>query len=437
MSAVSVLKNKLGSELLQLAGDSVFLLFCRISGAVLVLVTQVLLARWMGTQELGIYVYAFSWIVFLSLLAGLGLPSAAVRFIGQGRAQDRGGLVVGYFRRSVQVTMLLSFVLVGVVLLASQWVSLGPDPMVTIFACMLLPVLALIHAYVGTALAMSWLKTAFLLNVVFRPTLFLVLIAMVWLYTNGLSSAIAMLVQAVAALVTLVWLATLVHSRLRAAYGGEHPESNLPTWIRTASPLLIIVLFVEYFQDMNIVFVGFFLEADDLAVYNVTIRLAFLIGFGIHAITTTIMPKTAMLHASEDQDALQRVTTNASRLQFAWAVTATVGLLVLGKFLLSVFGESFVPGYLALLLLALAQVVVAAFGPVAQLLNITGHQDQCMTVYVFSAAVLFALTSLLTPLYGINGAAGAVLLTFLLQSVTLYFLAVRRTGVYASILGRL
>ena len=43
--------------------------------------SQVLLARWMGSFEFGIYIYVWTWVLMIGALSDVGLSSAARRFI--------------------------------------------------------------------------------------------------------------------------------------------------------------------------------------------------------------------------------------------------------------------------------------------------------------------------------------------------------------------
>ena len=53
----------------------------RVASALLALVSQVLLARWMGSFEFGIYIYVWTWVLMIGALSDIGLSSAARRFI--------------------------------------------------------------------------------------------------------------------------------------------------------------------------------------------------------------------------------------------------------------------------------------------------------------------------------------------------------------------
>ena len=44
----------------------------RVASAVLALGTQVLLARWMGSFEFGIYIYVWTWVLMIGALSDVG-----------------------------------------------------------------------------------------------------------------------------------------------------------------------------------------------------------------------------------------------------------------------------------------------------------------------------------------------------------------------------
>ena len=112
---------------------------------------------------------------------------------------------------------------------------------------------------------------------------------------------------------------------------------------------------------------------------------------------------------------------------------AALGLLILvvfGKSILGLFGEEFVSGYVVTLILASAQLFVAGAGPVTRLLTISGHQDQCVIVFLASLVVVSVLMMVLVPLYGAEGAACAAAATIVLWSLSLRWVVKQKLGVY-------
>ncbi len=74
----SILADTGDSRLAQLVAGKVFLV--RVGSALLALGSQVLLARWMGSFEFGIYIYVWTWVLMIGALSDVGLSSAARRF---------------------------------------------------------------------------------------------------------------------------------------------------------------------------------------------------------------------------------------------------------------------------------------------------------------------------------------------------------------------
>ena len=75
----AILAERSDSRLAQLIAGKVFLV--RVGSALLALASQVLLARWMGSFEFGIYIYVWTWVLMIGALSDFGLSSAARRFI--------------------------------------------------------------------------------------------------------------------------------------------------------------------------------------------------------------------------------------------------------------------------------------------------------------------------------------------------------------------
>jgi hypothetical protein len=73
----SVLAERHDSRLAQFVAGKVFLV--RVGSALLALVSQVLLARWMGSFEFGIYIYVWTWVLMIGALSDVAFrrPRAA------------------------------------------------------------------------------------------------------------------------------------------------------------------------------------------------------------------------------------------------------------------------------------------------------------------------------------------------------------------------
>src|SRR5665647_2640202 len=99
------------SRLAQLVAGKVFLV--RVGSALLALASQVLLARWMGSFEFGIYIYVWTWVLMIGALSDMGLSSAARRFIPEYTELKAPDLLRGFLAGSRWLAFGIAIAIVG------------------------------------------------------------------------------------------------------------------------------------------------------------------------------------------------------------------------------------------------------------------------------------------------------------------------------------
>jgi len=423
-------------ELLRLARGSSFVFACRLTGAVLVFLTQILLARWMGAAELGIYVLAFSWCSLLAIIAGLGYPAASLRIIGHGLAHDDRHHIRGFIRQGWQIVAGFGLVAGGlglILILATR--EMIPDGYTSTFviAMLCVPVFSMLRMNLRIAHAMSWFKLAFLPNTALRPMLFILIVYAAWVADIQLTSSVAMLLQLTAMCLIAICQFAILKPLLNHELKEVQPSYESRLWLRTAVPLLLVILFTQFFPEISVVLVGTMLPADEVAIFNASLRTALLIAFGLNAVNAIITPRISSLYAAGDIEGLQRLVAISTHLKFWPALFAVIVLALGGDYVLALFGKEFVTGYETLLVLAMSQLVLAAIGPVEVLLSVTGFQDRCLQVFALALLLTAILNLLLVPRFGIIGAATAVLLVVLFWAIWLLTLVVRHLEIDPSL----
>src|SRR5262245_40372904 len=72
----------------------------RVFSAGLIYLSQILLARWLGSFEFGVYVYVWTLVLMIGDLADMGLATATQRFIPEYKRRQADDLLRGYLSRS-------------------------------------------------------------------------------------------------------------------------------------------------------------------------------------------------------------------------------------------------------------------------------------------------------------------------------------------------
>jgi O-antigen/teichoic acid export membrane protein len=110
-------------------------------------------------------------------------------------------------------------------------------------------------------------------------------------------------------------------------------------------------------------------------------------------------------------------------------------LIFLGHYFLNIFGQDFVDGKGALIILSVGRLLNVAFGSVGAIMIMTGHEREAAFGVGVSAVANVMLNATLIPKWGINGAALATTISLILWNVTLCTYVFRRLGINATILG--
>ena len=82
-----------------------------LSSKLLMLLTSVLLARWMGVAGYGVYATAMALVLLLTVPTGLGLPMLVVRLLASYRVHQQWGLMRGLLVRGNQAVLGASLVI--------------------------------------------------------------------------------------------------------------------------------------------------------------------------------------------------------------------------------------------------------------------------------------------------------------------------------------
>ncbi|RYE70739.1 MAG: lipopolysaccharide biosynthesis protein, partial [Hyphomicrobiales bacterium] len=148
--------------------------------------------------------------------------------------------------------------------------------------------------------------------------------------------------------------------------------------------------------------------------------------FSVKAATA---PHFSALFAGDDRAALAEFSGRSVRWVFWPSLLVGLTALLLGEFLLGMFGEGFTAGYSIMVILFLGIMCKASVGPGEVLLTMAGEQSLCVKLYVVALAANIGLNVALIPLYGIEGAAYAAALAMLVEAILLHVAVRRRLGI--------
>ena len=421
---------KQGDMLATLARGAGIAFVIQATGTGLKYLTQVLLARWMGATEYGVYAYAFTWANLLSVFATLGFTSGALRFVPEYLATKDWARLRGFIRR---VRQLVAVAGITVAIIGGAALMLfRPPGMYTsalLMGMALAPMLALASVQREMVRGAKRIAMAFAPSMLLQP---LVVLLTAFLMLKALGVLTGVVVIGAFALALLFVLSVQNWGIVRAIpreAALSPPRYETSGWLRVSFPLLLVSGSLIVLNQADILMVGFFLGPKQAGIYTAATKTAALVSFVLIAVNAIAAPMISELHVKGDREKLQEMVNASARWMFWPSLGATLGLILFGGAILGFFGSEFAAGYWTLVLLTLGQLVNASVGPVGYLMGLTGHHDLSAWVYGLSALVNVGLNALLVPMWGQVGAAFATMATIILWNVWLYSLVRRVLGI--------
>ncbi len=385
----------------------------RVAAAAIAFASQVILARWMGTFEFGLFTTAWVWITVIGSLAQLGIATSVIRFLPEYRETGRDDLARGFLASGRAICVLSGAVAMGFGWLAIA-MGLVHDSLVLPLGLVLaaLPAYALTDFQDGIGRSQGWIDLALLPPYVIRPVLLFAFIAIVELQGREQSAVSAALAAVAATWVTVAIQYFLQRSRMPANWTAGSRASDLRGWIAMSLPLLLLDGFSLLLFNLDILLLDLFVGSDQVGIYFAAIRTISLVGFIQFSIAAIAMPRFAEMRASGRHHEITPVLRELQHWTFWPSLLGVAGLLLCGYPLLWLFGPDFTTAYPVMFALAVGLLLRAWAGPAQCLLVVGGRQKAAAAVLMLAVIVNVVLNVLLIPQLGILGAAIATAAAF-------------------------
>jgi O-antigen/teichoic acid export membrane protein len=439
LALLVILANKDGSKHAERTALLAFSI--RIGSAALAFISQIILARSMGEFEYGIFVFVWVFVILAGNLSCLGFHTVVIRVSPQYINSNDNGLVRGLTTTSRIVALgIATLIAIAGVIAIYAFEDIIPFYYLIpiILGCCALPMIALGDVLDGTARANNWPIVAMSPTFIIRPSLIIIFVLGVLLFGGQPDAKIALLAALAAAYITTLGQFIMILRKMRTRFSNVDPQNDVKNirqwdvkkWFALSLPIFIIEGFYYLLTNADVIIVGFFLEPNRVAIYFAAAKTMALVHFIYFAVKAGAAPKFSQLVAEDRMDDLDSFAKQTAR----WTLIPTILLgglvLLLGQFLLSMFGSAFVDGYPVMMILFIGILAKSLIGPGEVLLTMAGKQKICVMVYAIALTANLALNITLIPIYGITGAAFATSGSVILEAILLFFTIKSHLGIH-------
>ncbi len=438
---VQRLRDLLGSNsdasLTKRLAGTVFII--RVLSAGLAYFSQVLLARWMGGSEYGVYVYVWTWVLLLGSVLDFGISVGSQKIIPEYRTGGQLALLRGFLSGSRWIVLaastVVALVFAALVKILSPWI--GAAEIVPLYiGCMILPAFVVANTQDGIARSHDWMRLGLMPQFIVRQTLIIGFTAGAVVMSIMLDATAAMIASAAAVWIAMLGQLFVLNRRLGKTVKPGPKDYDVRSWLKVSLPIMLVEGFYLLLSYIDVLVLQQYRSSEEVGIYFAVVKTLALVSFIHYAMSATTAHRFSEYHASGDKERLSAYIAHAIKWTFWPSVAATAILLAFGKPLLWLFGEKFTAGYGIMYVAAIGLIVRSAIGPVERLLNMLGLQNMCALAYALAFVLNLVLCIMLVPRYGGYGAAAATSIALVFETILLFWITRRKLGFHVLAWGK-
>lgn len=411
----------------------------RIAGAGALFATNLLIANYLGFEELAKYAVFISLVSILAVIIPIGFSSIAPIFVAEYSVKKQPGFLKGFVQTALkQSTITLSTLCLGliVIYIFSDELHIIKDYEMTLAILAAASASAIIGFNGAFLVGLKMQVAALLPDTILRPVLF-----------SGLCFAF-ITTQFVTEINQIMWLYALTvwiilgfvllrDKKVYTVYSGETAFKEQSRWRNAALPWTGISLLWDFMIDLLLLVTSILAGSIEIAILHICFRYRVLAGFGMRTIHTLFMPEITERMVDQDQHNVARKLFFVNLVSFAYACSTVAAFTMFGEWLLNLFSKDANSSVAVLVTISATMIVRAIFGPAPHVLAVHGHHLITLIISIFSMISAFGILILTFEAFGLMAVALTYTGSNLFVSATLWYFARKKTDIDCSIFASL
>jgi len=365
------------------------------------------LARILGSEATGNFLFVLSLVSISAIVGQLGIQELLLRYVAAYRSVDdfsrlRGVLVFGLLMGAGGACLLTFVLYVSAPMLAELS---GKPILISVIRQMgwLVPPFATIVMAAAALQSAKRMDKVIFIRELGRP-LVIVIALIIGFFLLLTFSSFVMIICAFMYCLALLALAVLWYE-FKDARSATATHLSLREWLSFSVSVMFLDVFRSTSGWLDTVILGFYIPATDIAIYFAATRTALLITIVLGGFNAILAPMVAELWHKGDLLELNNVFRLATRWTWLAVLPIAVATILVRYELMGIFGKDYTAASTVLLILLLGRTVNGLTGGVGRMLMMTGNQRVEMWNAVVSNLTMLVGMSWAANHYGMLGAA--------------------------------
>ncbi len=410
----------MSKEIVIVAKNTSIVFIAKIVSYFLAIVFNIIIARKFGAEIYGNYILIYSILSIFSVIVTLGIKDGLMYFLPRLNADDN----VKDNRNLTTTTLIVSFFLgllvILIIFLVSNQLSF------TVFGSI---------SYSKSFRILSFLIITDALTDLMRASLrgndeikqyalgdillglFRILIITIFIII-GLNENVLFLCYVSASVITLIYYLFVFKQKKLFGKVNKNSINLYKSMLLMFYPGMFTAILLLLQFKIDKIMIGTFLDDSSVGIYNIAITIANLSSFLFVVLNTIMSPLISKMYYENNLEKLSEIYKTTTKWTSSINLLFFALVIILNREFLQVFGTEFQVGAIALLLVTLGQVINSSTGSSSALINMTGRVKINFFLNLIAVIINVSLNIVLIPIYGINGAAFATMVSIIFLNLS-------------------
>ncbi len=384
---------------------------------------SIILARYMGKENFGFYILAYSTILILSVPSTLGLPMLLTRYVSKYKTKNNYAHIKGIllFSHKTVLLALIAIFFIAFILYFLWWGKYQKSFVETLtIGFILLPIISFSSLRSSILRGLKLVILAEFPDTLFKNIIFSTLLT-IWIYSGAtLTPKTAMIFQIIAASTGFFIGLFFLYKKLLLKLKFITSVFFIKEWFKQTIPFTINSSIQVVKNKILTYILAVFGSIEAVAVFEVAIKGASLVSFTLDALNLAIAPYISSAFEHKNHNTIQRIIKKTGRLIFIFSLPVALTFIIGGKTILELlYGKSYLVSYIPLVILCVGQLISSIIGSVGLLLNMTGNQSVLSKSNIIALFLNIVLSIPFIIHFNSNGAAFVYSFVLILQNIYL------------------
>jgi O-antigen/teichoic acid export membrane protein len=409
-----------------LRGSFIIFVF-KVFGAFSLFLTYIFIPRYYGIETFGVFNLILALLMIATVLSRIGLDTYVVRVLSS--VEDKKREISLFLKEVLKILIVSSLLVTLMVLIGLDFIndyffkSIDASNYLIGLAFIILPY-TLFNVLVEILRGLDDIKIySFFRN--FSQNFAILLLVGISIVTLKMYHPVYILYTAIliiTVLLILVLYKILKIKNINVLQKGKYEKKIL----KHSYPMLLAASIIFLTSYIDSFMISYYLDEYQVGIYNACISLSMIIAFIPMAIGGYISPKISKAYSNNNRALIKELFKNSMTIILIVTLPIFLTMYFFSTFFLSLFGEAFTQATTTLLIINIAFLLEAIFGFVGFILNMTDNQHIFMKTLFISLIINVVFNALLIPIYGINGAAVAMVFSIAFWAITSFIILKRK-----------